>query len=241
MDSGYRISGTGFREPRSGRHNFLRFQIRCVLACLFLSLFISCDEGPKVAPSTAAEPLGANEAAQVSYNTSMIFSSDGLLRAILHAGRVEAFETRHYTWLDSGVRVDFYNNEGEHSSVLTSQSARVNSINNDMTAYGHVRIVSDSGTTVNTDSLLWDNKSQMVHSDAPVHIVEKNGRTTDGIGFESDQNLAHYHILHPTIIAPSGTFSTSHGTPAPPAQPYIPGSNAMQQQPLGLPVDSAQR
>ena len=112
------------------------------------------------------------------------------------------FEAKHYTWLDSGVRVDFYNRSGLHSSVLTSESAEVNSMNNNMTAYGHVHIVSDSGATVDTDSLLWDNKSQIVRSDAPVHIVEKNGRVTDGIGFESDQSLEHYHILRRRLSHP---------------------------------------
>ena len=179
--------------------------------------------------------------ATVSYNTSMNFSSDGFLRAILHAGRVETFDTKQYTWLDSGVRVDFYNSSGLHSSVLTSQSAEVNSTNNNMTAYGHVHIVSDSGTTVDTDSLQWDNKTQEVQSAAPVHIVEKNGRITDGIGFESDQNLEHYHIMHPTIIAPAGSYQTqSPGSQnaQPPQLQTVPGAGAMQEQPLGLPMDT---
>ena len=195
-------------------------------------------------PSAAPAPLGANMPATVSYNTSMNFSSDGFLRAILHAGRVETFDTKQYTLLDSGVRVDFYNSSGLHSSVLTSQSAEVNSTNNNMTAYGHVHIVSDSGTTVDTDSLQWDNKTQEVQSAAPVHIVEKNGRITDGIGFESDQNLEHYHIMHPTIIAPTGSYQTqtpgSHNV-QPPQLQTVPGAGAMQQQPLGLPVDTARK
>ena len=238
---GYRVWGIRNRIQRFWRSKSFPF-LACVLCILCMSL-AACDESPKVAPSTASAPAGL-EAAQVSYNTSMNFSSDGLLRAILHAGRVQTFEAKHETWLDSGVRVDFYNRDGVHSSVLTSQRARVNSMNNDMTAYDHVHIVSDSGTTVDTDSLLWDNKSQTVHSDAPVHIVEKNGRVTDGIGFESDQNLEHYHILHPTILAPSGSL----GTQSPgaqnslrPAQPAIPGAGAMQGAPLGLPVDSARK
>ncbi|HEX5316265.1 MAG TPA: LPS export ABC transporter periplasmic protein LptC, partial [Candidatus Kapabacteria bacterium] len=210
-----------------------------LLLCLLI--FFGCDESPKVAPSTAPAPLGANKPATISYNTSMNFSSEGVLRAILHAGRVETYETKQYTWLDSGVRVDFYNHEGLHSSVLTSQSAEVNSTNNNMTAYGHVHIVSDSGTTVDTDSLQWDNKTQEVQSAAPVHIVEKNGRTTDGIGFESDQNLEHYHIMRPTIIAPTGSYEMqtpgSRTMPAPQLQ-TVPGAGAMREQPLGLPMDT---
>ncbi len=208
-----------------------------VLSCTLLG----CDEGPKVMPSTANVPaLGADKPGQVSYNTSMNFSASGVLRAILHAGRVQTFETKRYNWLDSSVRVDFYNRMGLHSSVLTSQSAKVNTANNNMTAYGHVHIVSDSGTTVDTDSLEWDNKAQTIHSDAPVHIVEKDGRVTDGIGFESDQNLEHYHIMHPTIVSSSDAFGLrkSSGNDLKPPTPEIPGAGAMQATPLGVPFDS---
>ncbi len=195
-------------------------------------------------PSIANVPdVGKDNPGQVSYNTSMNFSASGILRAIVHAGRVETFETKHYTWLDSGVRVDFYNKEGLHSSVLTSRSAKVNTINNNMTAYDHVHIVSDSGTTVDTDSLEWDNKSQTIHSDAHVHIVEKDGRVTDGIGFESDQNLENYHILRPTIVAPAGAFEShkSSGNDLKPQEQTVPGAGAMQQKPVNLGLDSASR
>ena len=208
---------------------------------VILALFLGCDEGPKVMPSTANAPItGADKPGQVSYNTSMNFSASGVLRAILHAGRVQTYETKRYTWLDSSVRVDFYNKDGLHSSVLTSLTARVNTTNNNMTAYGHVHIISDSGTTVDTDSLEWDNKSQTIHSDAPVHIVEKDGRVTDGIGFESDQNLEHYHIMRPIIVAPNGTFETrkSSENELKPLTPEVPGAGAMKSAPLGVPFDS---
>lgn len=201
------------------------------LIAFFLLTLAGCHESPKISPGTTATPVNGDKPAQISYQTSMNFSSDGLLRAILHAGRVQTFEFQHYTWLDSGVRVDFYNGRGEHSSILTSLRAKVNANNNNMTAYGHVQIVSDSGTIVNTDSLDWDNKTQTIHSNSAVHIVEKDGRTTDGIGFESDQNLEHYHILHTTIIAPSSGFQTrrsgSGDNDLKPQSPAIPGAGAM--------------
>ncbi|MFI5200920.1 MAG: LPS export ABC transporter periplasmic protein LptC [Candidatus Kapaibacterium sp.] len=231
------------RNPEGMTKQSLRFRFTAFAMpiLIVMAVFMGCDESPKVMPSAAPAPLGANKPATVSFNTSMNFSSEGVLRAILHAGRVQTYETKQYTWLDSGVRVDFYKGDGLHSSVLHSQSAEVNSTNNNMTAYGHVHIVSDSGTTVDTDSLQWDNKTQEVQSDAPVHIVEKNGRVTDGIGFESDQNLDHYHIMHPTIIAPTGSYQTptpgSRNMPPPQLQ-TVPGAGAMQQSPLGLPVDT---
>ena len=194
----------------------------------------SCDESPKVLPRTVHVASGAEDTpSQVSYKISMNFSSDGMLRAILHAGRVETYEQKRYTWLDSGVRVDFYDRSGLHSSVLTSVSARINSTTNDMTAYGNVHIVSDSGTKVDTDSLQWSNGKQTLHSESKVHIVEKNGRITDGVGFESDQNLEHYHILHPVIVAPSETLGaknhvgTTGGNDLKPVEQAVPGGGAM--------------
>jgi LPS export ABC transporter protein LptC len=199
-------------------------------------MLAGCDETPKVMPSTVASPsMNADKPSQVSYNTSMNFSSNGMLRAVLHAGRVQTYDQKRYTWLDSGVKVDFYNRLGLHSSILTSTSAKVNTINNNMTAYGHVHIVSDSGTKVDTDSLEWDNQKQTLHSDAAVHIVEKNGRITDGVGFESDQNLEHYHIMRPTIVQPSDAFGSrpksSSDNPLKPDAPQIPGAGAIQSTP----------
>ncbi len=202
-------------------------------------IFFGCQESPKVEPSTAkGPPLGTDKPSQISYNTSMNFSSGGMLRAILHAGRIQQFDVKRYTWLDSGVKVDFYNRDGKHSSVLTSQRAQVNANTNDMTAYGNVHIVSDSGTTVDTDSLHWSNHEQTLNSDARVHIVEKSGRITDGLGFESDQNLEHYHIMHPIIVAPSGSLQTrgSNGEPTlKPQTPSVPGAGAVSPSALGRP------
>jgi hypothetical protein len=75
-----------------------------------------------------------------------------------------------------------------------------------MTAYDSVKIVSDSGTLVETDSLLWDNNAKEIRSDAFVRITEKNGRITNGHGFVSDQDMENYHILHPIIDAPADSY-----------------------------------
>jgi LPS export ABC transporter protein LptC len=200
----------------------------CILSATCL---VACDESSKVTPSTVqAPPTSADKPSQISYGTSMNFSAEGMLRAILHAGRVQTFDQRRYTWLDSGVKVDFFNRDGKHSSTLTSKTAKVIQTSNDMSAYGNVHIVSDSGTIVDTDSMLWNNRDQMLRSDAPVKIVEKNGRTTNGVGFESDQSLEHYRILHPTIVAPAGSLETKGGNSnndLKPQAPVVPGSGAL--------------
>lgn len=187
-------------------------------------LLVACDAGEKVQPANIAGSL--DHPAQITYNTTMTFSTAGVLKAVLHARRVRTYDDRRLTELDSGVRVEFYDRLGKHSTTLTSQRASVNLATNDMTAYTNVHIVSDSGTVVDTDSLQWLNRDQRLHSDAHVRIAEKNGRITTGIGFDGDQNLSHYQILRPTIEAPAGTWRGEGSSSLKPEQQEVPGSRA---------------
>ena len=47
--------------------------------------------------------------------------------------------------LVGNVEVNFFNNEGQHISILYSDSARINEQNNNLRANGNVYVVSDSG------------------------------------------------------------------------------------------------
>ena len=62
-----------------------------------------------------------------------------------------------------------------------------------MTAEGGVVVVSDSGTTVTTEKLYWDNKRRKVHSDLFVRVVSPR-EIIQGVGFEADENLDNYTI-----------------------------------------------
>ena len=166
---------------------------------------LSCTSGEVEPPKTNIIATD-DQPTQVGSNTRVTFSSDGIVRAIMNAKGVRMYERQHFTKLDSAVRVDFFNQDNQHSSVLTSHRAFINDLNKNMTAYDSVLIVSDSGTVVLTDSLFWDNTTKQIRSDADVKITEPNGRITRGKGFVSDQELTNYHILHPIIDAPAGVY-----------------------------------
>jgi len=175
----------------------------------------SCESEEKVQPGVTNALLTASEQpTQITYNVTIRFSSSGNTRAVLKAGRVQVFSRQNYTFLDSNVRVDFYNRDGKHSSTLTSRTARINDLTKNMTAYDSVHITSDIGTIVDTDSLEWNNKDQILHSESFVRIQEKNGRVTTGHGFQSDQNLTNYQILRPTIVAPPEVLQNPNMTNA---------------------------
>ncbi len=187
--------------------------MRLLAMTLFISFLASCGSN-EVKPSTASLTSSDELPSQTSAHTRMSFSSDGKVRAVMNASGVRVFEQKRHTFLDSAVHVDFFDREANHSSVLTSHRAYIDDNTKNMTAYDSVRVLSDSGTLVETDSLLWDNNNHKLHSDAFVRITEKTGRITRGHGFESDQDLVNYSILLPIIDAPSSTFENPNNAPA---------------------------
>ena len=64
-------------------------------------------------------------------------------------------------------------------------------------AIGNVRVYSDSGVTLFTDSLLWNNKNEKIFSNDSIMLTTNYNDTLYGIGFESNVDLTHWKIKKP--------------------------------------------
>ena len=91
------------------------------------------------------------------------------------------------------VKIDFFDREGAKYSTLVAEEGRVYQRTNDLEARGDVKITTQSGVTMETDSLRWINKTGKIVSDAFVRVTRKDDVVT-GYGFESDASLEHFHI-----------------------------------------------
>ena len=112
--------------------------------------------------------------------------------------------TNEMALLVGNVVVDLYNEEGRHISVLYSDSARINEQNNNLHANGNVYVVSDSGYTLTTSALVWDNRYEMIVAEDSVMFTHSEGDTLYGIGFESDIDLERFKIFKPFGILRGG-------------------------------------
>ncbi len=129
---------------------------------------------------------------QESYGTTVTFSDSGKVKAILIAGRIRVYSKFNYTLVDSGAKVDFYK-EGIYSSTLTGRRGKIYDATKDVEVYDSVKLVSQNGSVLTTNKLLWVNKTQRIKSDEFVHIKTPN-EDIQGYGFEADQNLKNYVI-----------------------------------------------
>ena len=99
--------------------------------------------------------------------------------------------------LTGNVESNFFNDEGEHISKLYSDSAYIMQETNNLIALGNVVVVSDSGYTLFTNRLHYDNQYKLITSNDSVTFTTTFNDTMYGIGFESDVDLTHSKILKP--------------------------------------------
>lgn len=166
---------------------------RCALVAILL-LFLGCEE--KVRPSVV--PLVQSEIpAQESWRSTIRFTDSSRTKAILWAGHIAVFADQKVTLLSDSIHVDFFSEEQEHTSVLTARRGKVHDQTEDFEAHENVVVVSDSGTTLRTDSLYWDNAGRKIRTEAFVDIVSPTEHIM-GHGMVSDQNLKNYRIFRVT-------------------------------------------
>jgi LPS export ABC transporter protein LptC len=91
------------------------------------------------------------------------------------------------------VRIEFFDSKGAKYSTLLADQGLVDQRTNNLEAKGHVRILTESGIRMRTDSLRWLNDQQKIVSDAFVRVERKHDVVT-GYGFESDPSLDHFHL-----------------------------------------------
>jgi LPS export ABC transporter protein LptC len=164
-----------------------------VLIMIAILLFVSCEK----ADTTTQRPKHNAERppAHISYNFHVVFTDSSHTRAVLSAAQAWVYEDRQQTVLRDTLTVEFYSRStGNRVARLSADSAVIDDRTQNMTAYGDVRIWSDSSQTSLTTSVLrWNQQQQRIQTDAYVSIVGPD-ESIQGTGFESDQFLTSYKM-----------------------------------------------
>jgi LPS export ABC transporter protein LptC len=167
---------------------------RTVLAAACLLFLAGCT---KISAPPTGDPAKTEAPQQEFYGATITFYQGDKPNGILQAGRIRKFEKSATILLDSGVVMDVYNEQGQHTTKLWADSARTDENRKDMIAMGHVIAKSDSGETLLSDQLRWDNRTRHIRSDTQVKLMTKTD-TINGVGFDSDEHLKNWRILQPT-------------------------------------------
>ena len=133
-----------------------------------------------------------------SWNATITLTSEGAKRAVIRSGHLEKYQQRQYILLDQTVDADFYNNKEIYTSNLKSDVAEIDEAKDFLIAMGNVIVISDSGVTLFTDTLSWNNVEEQIFTDDSVIFITDQSDTLYGVGFKSDLELNNWEILKPT-------------------------------------------
>ena len=164
--------------------------IRLLTWMILITLFISCSSRWESDNSDTTEELNENEI----WNPLIILSREETKIVTAKAEKLYK-NSDEMSLLVGNVKVDFFGEEGEHISILYSDSAQINEQSNNLHANGNVFVVSDSGYTLTTNKILWDNRYKMIIAEDSVMFTTTVGDTMYGVGFESDMDLDQWRIF----------------------------------------------
>jgi LPS export ABC transporter protein LptC len=131
---------------------------------------------------------------QEGWNSQVHATKNGRPEAVVEYGHMKRFSNRKKVLFDEGVAVDFFDLNGRKRTHLTADRGEMNEATNDITAHGHVVVVSDTGITVYTESLGYRQATGKIYSDVDVVLISTKGDTLYGTGFESDTQLRNWRV-----------------------------------------------
>jgi len=129
---------------------------------------------------------------------TFLYSQDGNLKMRIYAKEFVRNNNakRPYIDMNNGLKMEFFDDSGNVSDVLTADSSRYYEVQRDFIVWDSVQIVSRKGERLNTDELIWNESVQKFFTEKPV-VITTNNEVLYGNGMEANRDFTWYRILKP--------------------------------------------
>jgi len=129
---------------------------------------------------------------------TFLYSQDGNVKMRIYAKEFVRNNNakRPYIDMNNGLKMEFFDDSGNVSDVLTADSSRYYEVQRDFIVWDSVQIVSRKGERLNTDELIWNESVQKFFTEKPV-VIATNNEVLYGNGMEANRDFTWYRILKP--------------------------------------------
>jgi LPS export ABC transporter protein LptC len=148
-------------------------------------------------PPTVAAPSLADSAEQVMTNVRALLTDRGVQRGELFADTAYIFDNTTRFELRK-VRATFNTATGAKDGVMSADRGRYNTSQQLLEGYGHAKVVTNSGRSLSSPHLRYNQAINEVSSDSAFTAVQTDGSVISGVGFRADPQLNHVTILKGT-------------------------------------------
>lgn len=161
---------------------------------MLVGVFFACENDTA---EIAKYDLSNDFPDQAAKDVEILYSTEGNVAFQLNAPVLNQYTgEKAYNEMPEGVHVQIFDSLLNVTTDLTSNYAIQNSQSNTMEAKGNVVVINEKGEKLETEHLVWDQKTEKISSDVFVTITTKN-QTLEGDGLISNQDFTDYRILNP--------------------------------------------
>ncbi len=161
----------------------------------------SCTKESKVDISRSLNP--ENMPSMVTHNISTLISDSGVTQYKIVAPVWYVFDEvdTPYWLFPEGLYLQKYDPDFKVVATVAADSARFFKIQKLWKLEGNVEMTKAPKDLFLSERVFWDQRKARLYSDTFIHI-ENETHILEGTGFESNERLTQYRILHPTGIFP---------------------------------------
>lgn len=160
----------------------------------------SCNNGV----GQSAEPSSRQEIpAAVTYEVQSLISDSGITRYRIETPLWLFYDKTDppYQEFPEGVYLEQFDPDMSVQASLKADYAYYNETAQIWILKGNVHALNRKGEQFDTPNLNWNQQTHRVYSDSVIHITREKSIIT-GIGFDSNEEMSQYTILHPTGVFP---------------------------------------
>ena len=156
---------------------------------VLLCALCACASGDRIEQAANEAPVNRE-----MWHWSTHITDRGKSRAQVRAGSFQQVSEDEPARFSNGVRVVFFNVQGDTVSTLRAERGEINASGDDMKVFGSVIVVARDCTQLQTDSLRWQRDENRIMGEGFVTISRPDGTET-GVGFNASSDLKQWTLL----------------------------------------------
>ena len=165
--------------------------MQSILFCFFTLLF-SCSNDPKIIETFVPNE---NFPSETIKEAELTYTEKGKVKVKIISQQIERYTASSTINFSGGIIVYFYNDSAIITSTLTAEEAIIDEKKEQMMAQVNVELVNHKQEKLNTEQLIWDEKSNLIFTEKTVRITTKE-EVIFGEGFESTPDFSSYKITN---------------------------------------------
>lgn len=134
----------------------------------------------------------------IALDVEMIYSDSGIVKFILKSPKICTYENEEDPYMEfpEGFKMNGYDTLMNITSSISADYAINYKIRKFMEAKRNVVVINENGNRLETEHLIWDQRTRKIFTDQFVKVQSKKSVMFSD-GFEADENFKKYTFKHP--------------------------------------------